>query len=557
MRNGRRFLKLASVLLCLLCASCYNESASGIGSSSKGEGSPDHEASAAYKDTVTLHIGFQIPDSKLPPGDSNDNNPVSRYLEGRTNIHVVNTWEAKGEDAFKQKVDLAIASNDLPDAVVVDRNQLKKLVSSGMILDLTQTYAAYASELVRSIYDSTKGSALQDASFDGKLYGLPNVALDADSSTLLWVRQDWLEKLKLPAPRTMEDVERIAQAFISQDPGGRGNNATVGLTGFKGIVYGQKPLFNGFDVIFNAYNAYPKNWIRDSSGRIVYGSITPENKQALSKLADWYKRGWIDPNFALYNESEQPIIENKTGLFFGPWWMPYYPLNFAVENDTKAEWRAYPVPLNSEGVYVTHIAPTTDRYLVVRKGYDHPEAVMKLVNEFTSLERNRTPDTPDVNKLSEYVAKSGSQLRNFYPFDLLLDYSNAVEKRYFNVASALKGDIDSSKLDPDARNIYKQTVEEMDNPKKNMENWKAAAANQYGASVLATARIQKVYSVFYGSTPTMETKWQELQKLENEAFLKIIIGDQPVSSFDDFVVKWKELGGEQITEEVREAVSHH
>jgi putative aldouronate transport system substrate-binding protein len=63
--------------------------------------------------------------------------------------------------------------------------------------------------------------------------------------------------------------------------------------------------------------------------------------------------------------------------------------------------------------------------------------------------------------------------------------------------------------------------------------------------------------VFYGSTPTMDSRWADLQKLENEAFLKIIIGDQPVSSFDDFVTQWKRLGGDQITKEVAEAVKAH
>jgi putative aldouronate transport system substrate-binding protein len=540
----------------------HNESASATKpNGAQAQGAPDKsEDSPAYrkfKDPVTLHIGFRIPDNKLPPGDSNDNNPVSRYFEKLTNIHVIHSWEAKGDDAFRQKVDLAIASGDLPDAMVVDGNQLRTLVKNGMIQELTDTYTVYASDLVRSIYDSTQGLALKDATFGGKLYGLPNVALEADSPSLLWVRQDWLEKLHLDPPKTMDDIERIAQAFVTLDPSGNGKNDTVGITGFKGIVYGQKPYQNGFDAIFNFYYAFPKNWIKDNDGNVVYGSITPQNKQALEKLADWYKRGLIDKNFALYNDSEEPIIENKTGLFFGPWWMPYYPLNFAVENDTKAEWRAYAAPMDGAGTYVAHIAPVTDRYLVVKKGYAHPEAAVKLLNAFTRLERNRDPHTAEVAKLNDYMTKSTVQLRNLYPFDLLLDYSNSIEKRYLTVQRALKGDINPSDLDPDAKNIYAKTIAERESPKKNLDDWKVSAANQYGASVIATTRMQKVYSVFYGSTPTMDSRWADLQKLENEAFLKIIIGDQPVSSFDDFVTQWKRLGGDQITKEVAEAVKAH
>ncbi|MFC0213377.1 extracellular solute-binding protein [Paenibacillus chartarius] len=566
MRLAPRSLKLtaALLLLCLAAAGCIHlgnplsESASPSSSDpapTRSDPSNQSPAYQPYKEPVTLHVGFLIPDSKLPPGDSNDNNPISRYFEALTNIRVIHSWEAKGSDAYKQKVDFAIASNDIPDAMVVDRNQLRTLVKNGMIQDLTETYKSYASELVRTIYDSTQGSALRDATFGGKLYGLPNVALDADSPSLLWVREDWLEKLHLAPPKTMDDIERIAQAFTTQDPNGNGKNDTVGLTGFKGIVYGQKPLSNGFDSIFHYYYAFPKNWIKNSDGSIVYGSITPQTKQALEKLADWYRRGLIDKNFALYNEVEEPIIENKTGMFFGPWWMPYYPLNFAVEKDTKAEWRAYAAPMDSAGTYVTHMAPATDRYLVVKRGYPHPEAALKLLNAFTRLERNRDPNIAEVNKLKDYVTKTGVQPRNLYPFDLLLDYSNSIEQRYLQVQKALNGDLRLAELDPDALNVYRSMMAERENPKKDIDHWKVSTANQYGAGVLASTSMRRVHSVFHGSTPTMETKWAELQKLENEAFLKIIIGDQPVSSFDDFVAKWRELGGDRITKEVADAVN--
>ncbi len=80
----------------------------------------------------------------------------------------------------------------------------------------------------------------------------------------------------------------------------------------------------------------------------------------------------------------------------------------------------------------------------------------------------------------------------------------------------------------------------------------AAKAYEFGASVLANEPIDKVFSVFYGVTRTMEMKWATLEKLENETFLKIIVGDLPVSAFDDFVAQWKKLGGDQITKEVTE-----
>lgn len=516
------------------------------------DGSP---AYSKYADPIVMRVGFKVPDSRLNTGDSNDNNPITRYLEGITNIKVVHSWEAKGEDAFTQKVELAIDSNDLPDAMVVDRDQLMKLIDNDMIEDLTETYNKYGSELVKDIYNSTQGEALSDATRDGKLYGLPNVAINADSAGLLWIRQDWLEKLELQPPTTFQDIEEIAKTFIEKDPDGNGKRDTVGLSGYKNIVYGTKPHVNGLDTVFSAFHSFPTNWIKDSAGNIVYGSITPETKEALEKLADWYKRGLLDPDFALYKETQEPIINGKAGMFFGPWWMPYYPLSEAVALDTKAEWRAYAAPLDTSGKFVTHLAPVTDRYLVVRKGYEHPEAVMKELNVFTRLERRQDPNLDDVKKLDDFSAQTGIQPRAYYPFDLLIDYSDAIEKHYADIQQALHGKIDPDTLNADTRLIYDQWVAETEQPKKNLEGWKAANAYKYGVAVLTSNAIEGVRGVFYGNTPLMEKKWPELQKLEIETFLNIIVGDSPLSDFDVFVAKWKSLGGDEITKEVTESVN--
>lgn len=515
----------------------------------------ESNAYGKYSDPVVLRIGFKVADTKLNTGDSNDNNPISRYLESITNIKVVHTWEAKGEDTFTQKAQLSIDSNDLPDAMIVNRNQLLMLIDNDMIEDLTQTYQDYGSQLIKDMYESTKGEALSDASRNGKLYGLPNVAINADSPSLLWIRQDWLEKLKLQPPKTFNDIEVIAKAFIEDDPDGDGKQDTVGLSAYKNIVYGAKPHANGLDTVFSSFHSFPTNWIKDSHGNIVYGSITPETKETLAKLADWYKRGIIDPQFALYKETQEPILNGRTGMFFGPWWMPYYPLSDAVAQDIKSEWRAYAAPLDVEGKFITHMAPVTDRYLVVRKGYEHPEAAVKLLNAFTRLERRLDPNTEGVKKLDDFSAQTGIQPRAYYPFDLLIDFSDAIERHYAEIQQTLHGKIDPATLDSETKKLYEQWIAEEDQPKKNMEGWKAVNAYKYGASVLSTTAIEGVRGVFYGNTPTMRSKWDKLTKLESETFLSIIVGDAPISDFDDFVAEWKSQGGDEITKEVTEIVN--
>lgn len=544
------------LVLVMFLSSCQRDAQSSENDGHDGRISiKEDPAYGVYDSQVVVRIGFKIPDSKLMTGDANDNNPITRYLEEITNIKVIHAWEAKGDEAYAQKVDLAIDSEDLPDAMVVTRNQLMELIDQGKIEDLTATFNQYGSDLVKDMYDSTKGVALAEATRQGKLFGLPNVAINADSPTLLWVRQDWLDKLNLQAPQSLDDIEEIAKAFIEQDPDGNGKMDTVGLTGYKEVVYGTKPQMNGYDAIFNSYHAFPKNWIKDKDGNIIYGSITPENKEALSKLAEWYKRGLIDKHFALYKETWDPILDGQAGMFFGPWWAPFWPLVEAVAADTKSEWRAFAAPLDTDQKFVTHMASVTDRYLVVRKGYEHPEAVIKLLNAFTRLERRLDPNE-DVAKLDDFAAQLGIQPRAYYPFDLLIDYSDSIEKRYTVIQQALHSKLDPETLDAETNKIYRQWIVEKEQPKKNMEDWKVAIAYEYGAGVLASMPMEQVRSVFYGTTLSMKDNWAKLEKLENETFLNMIVGDLPISAFDDFVMEWKRLGGDKITQEVIQMVEN-
>ena len=44
------------------------------------------------------------------------------------------------------------------------------------------------------------------------------------------------------------------------------------------------------DSVFGHFKAYPKQWMKDEKGNVYYGSTAPEMKEALSVMADWYKK---------------------------------------------------------------------------------------------------------------------------------------------------------------------------------------------------------------------------------------------------------------------------
>ena len=98
---------------------------------------------------------------------------------------------------------------------------------------------------------------------------LPGTTIDTGAE-LLWLRQDWMDKLNLEAPKSLEDVEAILKAFVENDPDGNGTNDTIGMILSNEIYgkYGGSPMYA--NNVFAAFGATPGQWI-EKDGQVVYG----------------------------------------------------------------------------------------------------------------------------------------------------------------------------------------------------------------------------------------------------------------------------------------------
>ena len=127
---------------------------------------------------------------------------------------------------------------------------------------------------------------------------------------MLWLRQDWMDELGLKAPETLDELKEILKTF--KEHAGSGG---VGLA-VSNDIYG-----NNFDIKgwCNAYGAYPKYWIDDGSGKLVYGSTTPEMKEALGSLAELFQEGLIDPEFYVNDndKTKEALVNGKCGAMYG------------------------------------------------------------------------------------------------------------------------------------------------------------------------------------------------------------------------------------------------
>ena len=201
-----------------------------------------------YDELVTYTTGYSLTNQGADvlagtpyENDTPENNAYTRYLKELLNIQNENDFEATMGDDYNQKLALAIASQSLPDIIhVPDYSTLVELVENDMIEDLTDVYNNLACDTVKESYESYgDNNPLNTVTFDGKIMAIPKTQL-SDGQDFLWVRKDWLDKLGLEEPSTMDEVADVLRAFINDDPDGDGEADTIGLA-MRSDVYGEYP----------------------------------------------------------------------------------------------------------------------------------------------------------------------------------------------------------------------------------------------------------------------------------------------------------------------------
>ncbi|GBF76780.1 hypothetical protein PA598K_05267 [Paenibacillus sp. 598K] len=505
---------------------------------------PQIDPNAKYDPPIEVTtVRYTDSSFRFPEGDSIDSNVWTRAYESDLGIKVKNLWVVNGEQ-YNQKVNLSIASKELPDMFMVDAKQFRELAEAGQLEDLTTFVEQYGSELTKEMIERG-ANAKSAATYDGKLLAIPPAEDYYGGAPLLWVRTDWLEKLKLPEPKTMDDLLKISEAFTNGDPDGDGQNNTYGLAASKDLIGGY-PDLSGF---MNGYHAYMNIWIKDENGQLVNGSVQPEMKTALGKLQEMYKAGQIDKEFGVKDGGKAAELQTagKVGMNFGAMWNPLWPLQDSVNNDPNAEWGAFPIP-SADGTPASAQAKADfNSFWVVKKGAAHPEAIVKLFNLYNEKIVSENADPANFHSADGFEFFKYALMSNGFgtPQGLL-----SVHK---NVVAALESK-DPSQLIPEEKSYYDNIELFLGGDRKQWGTNKVFGANGswavIGANYADNGLLKK--SEFYGApTEGMTEKQAILDKLVLETFTKIILG-APIDSFDSFVSDWHKLGGEQITKEVNE-----
>lgn len=567
MRKFKISLHIAIIAVLALTAACSTNADNGTnGQGGAGTPSPsaaqpdageggangaeeDTDPFGAYESAITLEIPMVDDQTiKYRSGEDRENNVWFDAFRDMLNIEVKIPWSVDA-GLYQERSNTIIASGNIPDVMRVDALQLQRMAQAGMIEDLTDVYERYATDGVRAITEAEGGLAFETAKVDGRLMAIPAVNGSVASMNMLHIRKDWLDNLNLPVPGSMQDVLATIEAFTHNDPDRNGQNDTYGLAFSQNLYGGYAEIYS----FANSFHAYPRTWIKDANGDLVYGSVQPEMKQVLAKLSELYADGQVNKEFpAMANpQVNADVASGKVGMFFGKQWNPVTPMVETLQNNPDAEWISIPLQSIDDQPAKPQSKVSVAAYYVVRKGYEHPEALVKMMNLFVKLRNEQTDVYGVAFEKDENGEQRNVEVFKYSPVQLLETNKNVIA--HLKIKDALEGkDVE---MNLEEQLTYDQVREYMETGDTGL--WPAYKI--YGPegtqSILHYYESQEVYqfSEFYGAaTPTMATNQQTLDTMEEEVFTKIIMGASPIDEFDAFVKQWHDLGGADITDEVNE-----
>jgi putative aldouronate transport system substrate-binding protein len=210
---------------------------------------------------------------------------------------------------YLEKLNLMVASGELHGIIrVFSPADVLKFMDDGVIEPMDAYLAD--NKIFKTEFDSI-GNVFR---YNGKIWGI----MDGYTGNIFarYWRQDWLTKLKLKVPSTIDELYTAAKMFTENDPDGNGVKDTVGLTGAS-VAWNIQDIFHAYDAKINdiggnsiAYDPITGAW--DDS------MLKPGMVSALTMLNKLYTNGYLDAEFATNKGSNMRdrLMSGKYGSAF-------------------------------------------------------------------------------------------------------------------------------------------------------------------------------------------------------------------------------------------------
>lgn len=518
-----------------------------------GDGASEAAAPAVLKDgkydpPITINIGKQLDENagKYKDGESIDDNVLTRWAAEHLGIKTQTTLLGGDASNYNTKLRLALTGSEkLPDVFpVYDTTLANDLIESGRVREVTDDIKQYMPERLKEIYKEYP-STFNPVVRDGKVYGMA-ISPNLTEGEVMLIRQDWLDKLHLKAPTTIDEFEQVIAAFTNDDPDGNGKKDTYGFT-FSGKDGYNTGWVSDPVMIFSAYSGrnIPGQW-RENDGKLTYGSVADGNKEALGKLRDWYTAGYLNKELATLGawDALADFTEGKAGIIVGRPWL-YDSVSDVEKNVKGAKVAAYPTIQAVDGGPTYQSGQLNDGYFMFNKDFNNMEAFFLYYDKLYDAAFGTGDFKYGYAQGYDYDIVDGKPVFDPQKFNEPMDTVQGVGKMAFTK--------NTPNADPAGKSFYDLANGAKPDNGVLLRSDSAKPTSKQGYVISYENRDSLLPNAFNGPpTATMQTSWEQLNTMEKETFTKIIYSNQPLEAYDTFVKDWQAKGGEQITKEINE-----
>lgn len=544
---------LTATLFIASLAACEGESAKNEVGSTDGSFYSAKFEDGKYVEPVTISTVFPVSNNvKFKNGENLENNVHTKWAKETLGIDINYLWTVNEQNnSFSTKIRLMLTSGqEMPDIIALrgDTKLINDLIDSGQFSDAGALFDKYAS-------DSYKAAMAEDTTVwdgyirDGVRMAIPILENAFNNDPVMYIREDWLNNMNLKAPKTLEELEIVLEAFTNGDPDGNNKKDTIGLSlGFKNNL---NTWMSDTSWLFGMFGAMPNQWNVGSEGRLEYGSIQQEMKPALQKLQEWMAKGYISEEAGLYDEikATELFTAGTAGIIVGPYWMTGWPISNLKKNVPNSDYNPYPLPAGPDGKIGHHGTSINGGAVLINKNMKNKDAFFVYQNYLYEYWANQDGEGPfsfgfargydyDLGINGQVLGEQEAELIPGGWVDVIrytLTYNGAIVPflRINGLAKLANGEEPSTQ--------YEKTLV-YTLPKQ-----------LHAAKIVFDQQDSVIMNMFTGSpTPTQISKGDILNKLEKEVINRIIYGKASIDEFDSFVGNYNSSGGEQITKEVNE-----
>lgn len=310
----------SSILCGLLVASVFAGCGNNGGSSSSGSSSTPVNSDSSSSDNtgVTMSapgeypiVNEKVTYTVMAPQTNYildlQTNAYTQWLEEKTNVHI--EYETVPEAALTEKVNLSLASSEIPDAYLscnIDSASQVKYGKEGVFVDMAPMIEQYGYEIPKA-YEANNLLPGAVTTPDGEIFALAGVneCYHCLYCGRAWINQTWLDNLGLDYPETTEDFVNVLRAFKEQDANGNGDpNDEIPMLGISGMWRASCYDFLLGSFVYNDFT----DRLSVENGTVNYVANTEEFRDGLRFIRSLIEEELIDPVSLTITEDEAHVL---------------------------------------------------------------------------------------------------------------------------------------------------------------------------------------------------------------------------------------------------------